>query len=336
MPKISVIVPIYKAEKFIERCVNSILNQTYRNIELILVDDGSPDLCPRICDQYAANDSRVRVLHKENGGVSSARNAGLDIARGEYIAFVDSDDYLEPCMYEMMLDKALSYECDVVMCDCMKDGIECSEMYSHNIRAGFYNHEQLEEEYYPHLLMMEDVEYPATISNYLLLWKSTLNVPEMRYEPGIRYSEDLLFGAKLMCRAKSFYYMKGAAYYHYVLNPESASHTYVPDKWNDYKILHERIKDAFDKHERFDFSYQIDLCLLFFVFNTIGEIYKTDLSMCDKKAKIKSILMTSVVTSMFKRLRVTKLRVSKKQKLITLIYKYPIGLSALIAYYGRK
>ena len=336
MPQISVIVPVYKAEKFIEHCVDSILNQTYRNIEVILIDDGSPDLCPEICDQYAVKDSRVRVLHKENGGVSSARNAGLDIARGEYITFVDSDDYLEPCMYEMMLNKAISYECDVVMCDCMKDYVDHSEIYTHNIRAGFYNQEQLEEEYYPHLLMMENVEYPATISNYLLLWKSTLNIPEMRYEPGIRYSEDLLFGAKLMWLAKSFYYMKGEAYYHYVMNPVSASHTYVPDKWNDYKRLYGRIRDTFEKYEGFNFSYQIDLCVLFFMYNTIGEIYKTDFSMNDKKTKIKDILMTSAVVDMFKRLKIAKLQVSKKQKLITLIYKYQIGLSVLIAYYGGK
>ena len=336
MPQISVIVPIYKAEKFIKRCVDSILNQTYRDIEVILVDDGSPDFCPRICDQYVANDSRVRVIHKENGGVSTARNVGLDIARGEYISFVDSDDYLEPCMYEVMLDKAVAYDCDVVMCDCIKEYVERSEIYSHNIRSGFYNREQLEKEYYPHLLMMENVEYPATISNWLLLWKSVLNTPEMRYEPGIRYSEDLLFGAKLMYQAKSFYYLKGKAYYHYVMNPVSASHTYVPDKWNDYIRLHEKIKVSFEKCGGFDFSYQIDLCLLFFIYNTIGEIYKTELSLSTKKAKIKSILITPAVISMFKRLNIKKLRVSMKQKLITLIYKYQIGLSVLIAYYERK
>ena len=130
--------------------------------------------------------------------------------------------------------------------------------------------------------------------------------------------------------------MKGEAYYHYVMNPVSASHTYVPDKWNDYKRLYGRIRDTFEKYEGFNFSYQIDLCVLFFMYNTIGEIYKTDFSMNDKKTKIKDILMTSAVVDMFKRLKIAKLQVSKKQKLITLIYKYQIGLSALIAYYGRK
>ena len=93
-PLVSVIVPIYKVEKYLRQCVDSILAQTYTNLEVILVDDGSPDKCGAICDEYAAKDERVRVIHKENGGVSDARNAGLDAARGEYLAFVDGDDYI--------------------------------------------------------------------------------------------------------------------------------------------------------------------------------------------------------------------------------------------------
>lgn len=337
MPQISVIVPVYKAEKFIERCVNSILNQTYQDIEVILVDDGSPDACPQICDEYAIRDSRVKVIHKENGGVSTARNAGLDMARGDYIAFVDSDDYLEPCMYEKMMKKALEYECDIVMCDCVKEYKKQNELYTHNIRSGFYDCRQLEKEYYPHLLMMENVEYPATISNWLLLWKSTLNTTDMRYEIGVRYSEDLLFGAKLMWNASSFFYMKGEAYYHYGMNPESASHTYVVDKWDDYEKLYVNIKRIFAKDQKYDFSYQIDLCLLFFVYNTVGEICRANnISTVDKNDRIKSILTSSIVSDMFRRIKINKLKVSTKQKLITLIYKYQIGLPILIEYYGRK
>lgn len=92
MPKISIIVPVYKVEKYLDRCVKSILDQTYTDFELILVDDGSPDNCPAMCDAWAEKDNRIRVIHKENGGLSSARNAGLDIMNGEYVTFVDSDD----------------------------------------------------------------------------------------------------------------------------------------------------------------------------------------------------------------------------------------------------
>lgn len=96
MDLISIIVPIYKVEPYLNKCVQSIVDQTYENLEIILVDDGSPDNCPAICDAWAAKDSRVKVIHKENGGLSDARNAGLAIAKGDYVAFVDSDDYIEP------------------------------------------------------------------------------------------------------------------------------------------------------------------------------------------------------------------------------------------------
>lgn len=102
MPKISVIVPIYNVEKYLNRCVDSILNQTFEDFELILVNDGSPDNCGNICDEYAQKDNRVKVIHKKNGGVSSARNVGIDIAQGEYIMFVDSDDWIQSVMLEQM------------------------------------------------------------------------------------------------------------------------------------------------------------------------------------------------------------------------------------------
>ena len=102
-PLISVIVPVYKVEKYLDECVQSIINQTYRNLEIILVDDGSPDLCPAICDKYAEIDKRVVVIHKQNGGFCSARNAALTIAKGDYIGFVDSDDFIANTMYEELL-----------------------------------------------------------------------------------------------------------------------------------------------------------------------------------------------------------------------------------------
>lgn len=113
---ISVIVPVYKSEKYLKRCVDSILNQTYQNLEIILVDDGSPDNCPQICDKYAEKDSRIRVIHKPNGGLSDARNKGLDIANGNYIAFVDSDDYIATEMYAMMIEAMHGEDVDIVMC----------------------------------------------------------------------------------------------------------------------------------------------------------------------------------------------------------------------------
>ena len=115
-PKISVIVPVYKVEPYLRKCLDSIINQTYRNLQIILVDDGSPDNCGAICDEYASKDSRIEVIHQENGGVSAARNAGLKLAAGDYIGWVDSDDWIEPDMYAYMLENMQKYEADIAVC----------------------------------------------------------------------------------------------------------------------------------------------------------------------------------------------------------------------------
>ena len=101
---ISVIVPVYNVEEYVEKCVLSIINQTYKNLEIILVDDGSTDNSGKICDEIAIKDNRIKVIHKKNGGLSDARNVGIDIAKGDYLGFVDSDDYIDPDMYSILLN----------------------------------------------------------------------------------------------------------------------------------------------------------------------------------------------------------------------------------------
>lgn len=115
---ISIIVPVYNVEAYIRQCIDSILAQTYRDIEVILIDDGSPDQCGKICDEYAAEDGRVRVFHTENSGLSAARNLGIKKARGEYIGFVDSDDWVEPDMYEILLKEIEGKNADICVCGC--------------------------------------------------------------------------------------------------------------------------------------------------------------------------------------------------------------------------
>jgi glycosyltransferase involved in cell wall biosynthesis len=113
---ISVIIPVYKTEKYLDRCVESVVNQTYKNLEIILVDDSSPDNCPQMCDGWAQRDARIKVLHIENNGVANARNKALDIAAGEYIAFADSDDYMELGMLQTLYDNLCDYDADISVC----------------------------------------------------------------------------------------------------------------------------------------------------------------------------------------------------------------------------
>ena len=127
-PILSIIVPVYNVEKYIERCIKSILNQSFTNFELILVDDGSPDKCGEICDEYEKKDSRIKVIHKKNGGLSDARNAGIERAKGEYIAFVDSDDFINKYMYEILYKNAKKWDADISICNfkmvCENDRID--------------------------------------------------------------------------------------------------------------------------------------------------------------------------------------------------------------------
>lgn len=117
---VSIIVPIFNVEKYLIRCIESIVNQTYSNLEIILVDDGSPDNCPQICDEWANKDSRIKVIHKENGGLSDARNAGIELATGEYISFIDSDDYVDLRFIELLLQTMLQENSDIVECKVVK------------------------------------------------------------------------------------------------------------------------------------------------------------------------------------------------------------------------
>ena len=116
IPKISIVVPVYNVEKYLDKCINSILNQTLSEFELILIDDGSKDSSGLICDKYAESDKRIKVIHKSNGGMSSARNVGLDVAKGKYIGFVDSDDWIESDMYELLYNICEDNNCDIANC----------------------------------------------------------------------------------------------------------------------------------------------------------------------------------------------------------------------------
>ena len=116
LPLISVIVPVYKVEAYLDKCISSIVGQTYRNLEIILVDDGSPDNCGAICDAWAEQDSRIKVIHKENGGLSDARNAGMSAATGELLGFVDSDDHISPEMYQLLYERMIADNSDISAC----------------------------------------------------------------------------------------------------------------------------------------------------------------------------------------------------------------------------
>ena len=146
-PLISVIVPIYSIDKYLGICIESIIKQTYRNLEIILVDDGSPDKCPEICDLYASKDSRIRVIHKPNGGLVSARKAGLLASHGEYIGYVDGDDWIDSEFYQSLYSAITKYDADIAIAGFSRDLFSKSQPMLNSISPGFYSGEKLQDMY---------------------------------------------------------------------------------------------------------------------------------------------------------------------------------------------
>ena len=246
MCKVSVVVPIYNVEKYIEQCVDSIRNQTLEDIEIILVDDGSPDNCPQICDEYKKLDNRIKVVHKKNGGLSSARNAGMRVATGEYIGFVDSDDYIEVDMYEKMYNTAKKYDVDFVMCDYYKSYISDKKEVSLEIDEGMYNKEKIKSIIYPQLIMTENIDYGPLLAVWHCLYKNTfLKENDLYFDDIVKYSEDNLFSSIVGYKSNSFYYMKGSYFYNYRYNPNSISTTYKEDALDVYIEMNNRLYDNF-------------------------------------------------------------------------------------------
>lgn len=184
MGKVSIIVPIYNVEKYLSKCIESILSQTYKNIEIILVNDGSLDNSAQICDEYAKKDDRIIVIHKANGGVSSARNAGLDIATGKYIGFVDPDDYIENNMYELMVNKIEKYKADIAICG--------YDYINENYTIERYYHIQQDEILTQKQFMSMQFDMPPTIRH--VVWNKLFiakTLKKIRFPEGINSSEDV-------------------------------------------------------------------------------------------------------------------------------------------------
>lgn len=201
-PKISIVVPIYKVEKYLNKCIDSILSQTFSDFELILVDDGSPDNCPEICDEYAKKDERIKVIHKENGGLSDARNAGIKAASGEYIGLIDSDDYIASDMYEDLYRNACENDADISVCGAVvvAENQE-AEFLKETKTVVMSNKEALEQMIYNHLF---------EVNAWNKLYKKDL-FSDICYPVGMLY-EDLATTYKLIDKSKTVVHSDGKKY----------------------------------------------------------------------------------------------------------------------------
>ena len=241
---ISIIVPVYKSEKYIKKCIESIINQTYKDIEIILVDDGSPDNCPKICDNYAEIDNRIHVIHKQNGGLINARKSGLEIAHGEYIGFVDGDDWIEPEMYQLFADMIKKYSPDMVLSDFYYDDDGKLTNSKQLFDKEYYDKIALEKFIYPKML------FSGTYYNFGInpccwskVYKRELIKKNLPLVDGrIKMGEDAAFTYPCLIDAQSVATIKKPCY-HYILNPESMTKSYDENLKDIIFLPYERIKE---------------------------------------------------------------------------------------------
>jgi len=274
---ISVIVPVYNVEKYLERCLDSIIHQTYTHLEIILVDDGSPDRCPEICDEYAEMDSRIIVIHKENGGISDARNVGMDAATGEWITFVDSDDWIEPEHIMSMIELHENTSCIMV-----SDVNRIAESQERIIAKFIYQRSEstINESVFGYVW---NKLYPRSL------------IDGIKFDRDVRYAEDLIYNLSILERAPVYRY-SGKATYNYVMREGSILSENITIKKIDNFIVFvteytELLKKIFKTTETFEKVYNRNignLCCNILCELTISETFK----FCEKRSLIKKIMRT--------------------------------------------
>jgi glycosyltransferase involved in cell wall biosynthesis len=235
MNLISVIVPVYNVEKYLDRCISSIINQTYQNLEIILVDDGSSDNCPAMCDKWAMKDSRIRVIHKQNGGLSDARNAGMKIATGEYVGFVDSDDYISPHMYQFLLERMNVDNSDIAICgvEMLWENNSFTKMLTSSGNFLLNTQEAL-------LAIVEESKIKHPVWNRLYKAKCLSNI----FFPVGKTHEDAFWSYKVIANAKLITVLDCPCYF-YLQRPSSIMGQQYSDKrldlldayWNEIEFL---------------------------------------------------------------------------------------------------
>lgn len=266
-PKVSVIIPVYNIEKYLGQCLETVCNQTLKEIQVIAVDDGSTDgsaaICRKMLEKYPG---KLEYYYKENGGSASARNLGLEHARGEYIGFIDSDDWVEPDMFEKMYNTALQQNVDMVFCRTFEE--ECPGAYEYIFpREGYFSKEDMKQEIFPYLLPC--VTSQGNFRN--LRWCNVLRIcrrsiieeHHIRFYDKSRRCEDLGFSVACTIHSRNYYYLNESLY-HNRPNAASKSRNYSKEMWKSIRELMKYLRQLTAECTEYDFSHAMDVCVFYF------------------------------------------------------------------------
>lgn len=301
MAKVSVIVPIYNAEKYLRQCLDSVVNQTLEDIEIILVDDGSTDSCAEICKEYLS-DPRVIYYRKENEGLAAARADGIARANGEYLGFVDSDDWIKPEMYEKMYTAAKSNDSDIVFCNCRENAD--GHIFTPEMPEGAYDRQAIKEKILSSTLAYigkGGAKRAIRWSNCLRIYKrETLEKNNIRFDRRLRRSQDLQLTYEATLVARNYYYIAEPLYHNRVV-ADSLSRGYTKNMWPLYTYLIEILYKDTENFKELDLMDQMHLRAFFFATDCIENEMKP-LCPNDKKTKIRLIeeIMNDPICDRFK------------------------------------
>lgn len=341
MDLISVIIPVYNVEKYLDRCVSSVLEQTYKNLDIILVDDGSPDNCPKMCDEYINKDSRIKVVHKENGGLGFARNSGLDVATGKYVTFVDSDDWIEKDHIENLHRVICENSADVVIGAHTSVDTSGNKTLQHLLlKEGVYEGDRITDEIVLPLIG-PDVDFPNDIQ---ITSSSCMNLYSMEHikNCNLRFisekyavAEDLYFNIDFFSTCKKIVSFDETGYC-YFENNASISRKYSPKRFertlNFYKKINEQAKQ-YGITERI--SFRADRSFLMKIRVAIRLIVVSDLKRKEKKQEIRAILNNDVVRRVLSNYPVEKY-IASMRALVKLMKKRNVNGVYTLMYYRES
>ncbi|MEO2239497.1 glycosyltransferase [Dorea sp. YH-dor226] len=266
-PKISVVVPIYNIEKYLLECLESIAAQTLKDIQVLLVDDGSKDSSAKICKEFIDTHPNFEYYYKENGGTASARNVGLEHAKGEYIGFVDSDDWIEPNMFEIMYQTARNVSADIVYCR-MKGLAD----YIH-LPKGIYKEREIQDIIYPAILphVVESGTFRTVDwGNCSRLYKRSLvRGNHIRFYEKSRRCEDFAFAVECTLHAKCYVVLDEGELYHYRPNENSKSRAYTKNMWKSIQSLMSYMIEMTGRCKEYDFTEAMNVCIFYFCTSVI-------------------------------------------------------------------
>lgn len=257
--KISIIIPVYNVEKYLVKCLDSIINQTHKNLEIILINDGSKDKSLNICKWYEKRDSRIIVIDKINEGVSIARNAGIEAATGNYIGFVDPDDWIEPNMYENMLRTIEKYECNIAFCNYSKDRGNIRTYKRIKINKNVLSKLDIIKDVIANMIGWDAWEDIITNNKYIMgcIWrclykKDFIDSYNLRFAPGISIMEDLVFNVQALIYCDKACIDHGF-YYHYMQHKASSLHRYNEKMWKDQVEVHNLLEKILKEADLYEF-----------------------------------------------------------------------------------